>query len=421
MRLADLLADSTLEELARLAHEHAKVEEQMSRPQLLAAIESVLRSYRFLQEFLLNRQPPAFSMMVLLLEAPEFAIPTAEFRNLVLAETGRICDAMDSGALLARDEQLRVYRRALYQARSNDMQIDSSESAILGVLRQELGITQTEHCLIEHHRELREYWRQDGAFAREVLAFRSAGLLFSKDERTILPEDLAPVIRQVLGVDMPRDATRRLLQQLTGQELRDALQRVGAPSSGSKDERINRLVEHMAQPRVLLREISLETLRSICREIGAAVAGSKECLVERIVGHMVAGRDLVAEPEPPAPPVLEQRSLSESRFALLFEQLKGHQMAGILGEFDLRRWGIKEMQVKTLWESHRAEKTLLECLSNPELDAILRRIDLKVGGSKSERTDRLIEFFGSIDESAFRAAREAGTQQFAAGPNIAGA
>src|SRR5664279_6410770 len=50
MRLADLLGDSTLEDLERLAREHAKIEEQLSRPQLLATIESVLRSYRFLQE-----------------------------------------------------------------------------------------------------------------------------------------------------------------------------------------------------------------------------------------------------------------------------------------------------------------------------------------------------------------------------------
>ena len=404
MRLADLLGSSTLEDLECLAREHAKIEEQLSRPQLLATIESVLRSYRFLQEFLLNRQPPTFAMMVLLLDAPEFALPTAEFRDLVLDETTRICDAIDSEALLTRDDQLRVYRRVLYQARGNDMQIDSSESAILGVLRQELKVTQVEHCLIEHHADLREFWRQDGAFEREILTLRSAGLVFAEDQRTLLPEDLAPVIRQVLGIDMARDAARRLLQQLSGQDLRDALMAIGAQSSGSKDERIERLVAHMAQPRVILRGVGLDTLRAICREIGAAVAGSKDSLVDRIVGHMAAGRDLIGEPEP-APPPAEPRRLSEARFGLLFEQLRGHQMAGILGEFDLRRWGTKEMQVSTLWESHRSESTLLGCLSNPELDVILRRVALRTGGSKSERTERLIEYFASLDEVAFRAAQ----------------
>jgi hypothetical protein len=407
MRVADLLAESTAEDLERLAHEHAKTEEQMARPQLLVTIEGVLRSYRFLQEFLINRQPPTFAIMVLLLDAPDFALPTSSLRELVLIETARICDALDARLLLERDDQLRVYRRVLYQARSNDKQIDSSEAAILGVLRQELDIAQVEHCLIEHHADLREFWRQDGAFVREIHELRSAGLVFAKNELTLLPEDLAPVVRQVLGIDMARGAARRLFSRLSGQELHGALQAIRAPVSGSKEDRIERLVAHMTQPRAVLRETGLDSLRTICRDIGAAVAGTKEELVDRIVGHVAAGRDMAGEPAPPpAPPPIEPRRLSETRFALLFEQLRGHQLAGILAEFDLRRrWGTKGLQVRTLWDAHRSESTLLACLSNQELDTVLRRLDLKTGGSKADRTDRLIEHFALVDEIAFRAAQ----------------
>lgn len=413
MRLADLLADSSLEDLERLAHEHARTEDPLPLPQLLATIEGVLRSYRFLQEFLVNRQPPTFAIMTLLLDAPDFALPTLEFRDLVLGETTRICDAIDSGDLLKRDDQLRVYRRALYQARSNDLQIDSSESAILGVLRQELDVAQVEHCLIEHHADLREFWRQDGGFVRELHALRSAGLVFVKDGRTLLPEDLAPVFRQVLGIDMARPAARRLFQHLSGHDLHAALQAIGAASSGSKEERIERLVAHMVQPRVVLRRLGLDTLRTICRDIGAAVSGAKEDLVERIVGHIGVGRDLVAEPEPPPPPPVEPRRLSEERFSLLFAQLRGQVLAGILGELNLRRWGTKDLQVRTLWDANRSETTLLACLSNPELDVILRRVDLKTGGSKSDRIERLIEHFASLDEVAFRVAHSAATDSYA--------
>src|SRR5258708_7488242 len=109
------------EDLERLAHEHARADEPTPPSQLLGTIEGVLRSHRFLQEFLLNRQPPAFAIVTLLLDAPEFALPTSGFRDLVLRETGRLCDAIDSREILARDDQLRVYRRTLYQARSNDL------------------------------------------------------------------------------------------------------------------------------------------------------------------------------------------------------------------------------------------------------------------------------------------------------------
>ena len=87
MRLADLLAETSLDDLERLAHEHARADDDLARPQLLATIEGVLRSHRFLQDFLLNRQPPTFAVVMLLLDAPEYALPMAGFREAVLAET----------------------------------------------------------------------------------------------------------------------------------------------------------------------------------------------------------------------------------------------------------------------------------------------------------------------------------------------
>src|SRR4051812_12368643 len=107
MILADLLAEIELEDLERLAHEHARADEQLSRPQLLGTIEGVLRSHRFLQEFLQNRLPPTFAIVTLLLDAEDFSLPTSGFRDLVLKETARLCDAIDAREILARDDQLR--------------------------------------------------------------------------------------------------------------------------------------------------------------------------------------------------------------------------------------------------------------------------------------------------------------------------
>lgn len=396
MRLADLLEESETEELERLAHEHARADEQLSRAQLLSTIEGVLRSHRFLQELLLNLQPPTFAVMTLLLDAPGFSLPTTGFRELVLQETSRLCAALDAREILARDDQLRVYRRVLYQARSNDALIDSSEGAILGVLRQELEITQVEHFLIEHHADLREFWRQDGAFVRELHALRSAGLVFVRDGNTLVPEDLAVAIRNVLGIDMSSTAARRLYERLSNQDLYEALAHIQAPTTGSKDERISRLISHMAQPRIVLRirAIGLEKLRDICRDIGAAVSGVKDELVARIIAHVAAGRDLSREPEPP-PPVVETRELNHTQFSALFSQLRGLDLAAILGEFDLRRWGTKETQIETLWDAHRSEPTLLNALSSADIESLLRKLELRAAGSKSERIRRVIDHFAT--------------------------
>ncbi len=421
MKLADLLVNSGIEDLQKLAHEHARSDDNLPRPQLLATIEGVLKSYRFLHDFLLNRQPPTFAILMLLLDEPGFALPTTGFRDRVEAETERISKAIDLGELLKRDGQLRVYRRVLYQARSNDMQIDASESAILGVLRQELEISPVEHFIIEHHADLREFWGR-GGFAREFHALRSAGLVFVREDPTVvaeahvdrrcvlLPEDLVPMLRQVLGIDMSRPAIRRLFQRLSNQDLHAALQASGAALSGSKEERIERLLAHMVQPRTVLRGLGIEMLRGLCRDIGATVGGLKEDLVQRIVVHLSAGRDIVGEPDPTPPAPTEPRRLSEARFGLLFGQIRGIVLGAILGEFGLRRWGTKEAQVGTLWEAHRSEITLLGVLSNAELDVVLRRISLKTGGSKADRINRLIEHFESLDDAAVNAAQSVATQ-----------
>jgi len=47
MKLAELLAEASIEDLERLAHDHARTDESLSRGQLLGTIESVLRSHRF--------------------------------------------------------------------------------------------------------------------------------------------------------------------------------------------------------------------------------------------------------------------------------------------------------------------------------------------------------------------------------------
>lgn len=404
MRLADLLAETSIEDLERLAHEHARADEDLSRPQLLGTIEGVLRSHRFLQEFLMNRQPPTFALITLLLDAPAYALPTSGFREAVMAETDRLCAGIDSRQILARDDQLRVYRKVLYQARANDMLIDGSEAAMLGVLRQELDIPQVDHFLIEHHADLREFWKQDQAFVRELHALRSAGLVYVREGKTFLPEDLVQVIRNVLGVDMSATSARRLYGYLSNHELHEALAAIDAPTSGSKDERTERLVAHMTQPRAILRlrAVGLDRLREVCRAIGANVSGAKDDLVDRIVAHVAAGRDIRKEPEPP-PPIQEPRRLDEERFALLFSRLRGYELVAVLGQFELRRSGSKEAQVRALWDAHRSEETLLGALSSADLEGLLRRLDLKTSGSKVDRMHRLVEHFENASPESLRA------------------
>jgi hypothetical protein len=228
MRLAPLLAALSDEDLERLAVEHVRTDERLPRPQLCNFLEGALRSYRFVSDFIINRQPPTFAVLTLLLDAPGYRLPKDGFRATVMAETRRLADLIDSGDLLARDRQLHLYRRALYEARRNDLDLNSSEAALLALLRRESGIAQVEHFLIEHHEDLREFWDKEDAFEHEKKALRSAGLLFIAEGQVVIPEELALAIRQTLGIDMPTDSARRLFGYLGNGELASALQVAGS-------------------------------------------------------------------------------------------------------------------------------------------------------------------------------------------------
>jgi hypothetical protein len=396
MKLADLLGTLENEELERLAHEHVRSDDHLSRPAMLNVIEGVLRSYRFIQDFLGNRQPPSFSILLLLLDAPECALPTAGFRDAVMSHTQQLAESVSTGEIVGRGDQLRLYRCVLREARRNDLVLDSSESAILGVLRRELGIAQVEHYLVEHHRDFHEFWKKDHAFIHEINALRSGGIVFARDGMTMLAEDTAALVRQVLGMEMPRPNARRLFSRLTGQDLYEALARIDAKTSGSKDERVERVLQHMVQPSTVLRQLDLGTLKDLCRDANANVSGSKDEVIDRLVRQFATGADQRAEEAPP-PPISEPRALDEGRFTRLFENLRGAVLGDILCGFpELRQSGSKEVRVATLWAAQRSEETLLGMLTNRDLEGVLVRLGLKTSGSKGERIARIVDHFRSV-------------------------
>lgn len=402
MRLAPLLASLSDHDLERLALEHVRTDEKLPRPQLCNFLEGALRSYRFVNDFITNRQPPTFAMLTLLLDAPGYQQQKDGFEGRVMAETRRLAELVDAEEIVARDDQLQLYRRALAEARRNDLDVNGSEAALLSLLRRETGIAQVEHFLIEHHRELRQFWEGDSCFGHEENALRSAGLLFVRDGCLVLPEDLVPAISQTLGIDMPVDAARRLLGYLSNAELATVLEAAGSRTSGTKEVRLERILLERIQPRVVLRSVGLGTLREICRATEASVGGNKDDLIERIVEHFAQRRDQRVE-EPVEPPKQEPRQLDESRFRTLFSALTHQELSDILRRFpELRQSGTKEARIDTLWESHLAEQTLLGELMNRQLEDVLHRLGLRLSGSKGERVSRLLDHFGEtrLEEEA---------------------
>jgi hypothetical protein len=399
MRLAALLADQSDADLQRLAIEHVRTDEKLARPQLCNFLESALRSFSFVSSFIVNRQPPAFSILTSLLENPGYERSVIGFKETVMNDTAQLVNLIERDELLARDRQLHLYRRSLYEARRNDLDVNASEAALLAVLRREQRISQVEHFLIEHHKDFHEFWNRDGSFAQEINALRYAGIIFLVNDRVLIPEEVAPAVWQTLGLDMPSESVRRLLGYLSNSELVDVLETAGARVSGTKEQRLERIILERIQPHVALQAVGLQTLKEICRSTEAPSTGNKDELIERIIEHFAQGRDQ-REPEPIEVRMPEVRRLQGAQFETLFGALQHQELSDILRrQSELRQTGTKETRIRTLWEAQLSEETLLSKLTGRQLEEILQRLGLRISGAKNARIDRIISHFGQLTPS----------------------
>jgi hypothetical protein len=396
MRLAALLAEQSDVDLQRLAIEHVRTDEKLGRPQLCNFLEGALRSFSFVSSFIVNRQPPTFAILTLLLESQGYERPVIGFKEAVVHETERLVDLIERAELLARDSQIRLYRRSLYEARRNDLDVNASEAALLAVIRREQKISQVEHFLIEHHKDFHEFWNREGSFAQEVNALRYAGIIFLVNDRVMIPEEVAPAVWQTLGLDMPIESARRLFGYLSNSELADVLEAAGARVSGTKEQRLERLVMERIQPHVALHMVGLQTLKEICRATEASTSGNKDELITRIIGHFAQGRDQI-EPDTVVVRIPESRKLQREQFETLFGALQHQELSDILRQqSELRQTGTKEMRIHTLWDAHLSEKTLLSELTNRQLEEILQRLGLKISGAKNARIERIVMHFEEV-------------------------
>jgi hypothetical protein len=86
--------------------------------------------------------------------------------------------------------------------------------------------------------------------------------------------------------EMEPDVYSKILGSLTGQQLYDILHQNSLMTSGSKDEKIKRILEFYKSERSILNYLRKEDLSQICRKLTLTVSGSKQELVDRIIDYV---------------------------------------------------------------------------------------------------------------------------------------
>lgn len=399
MRLLELLHGLDPDNLERLSEAHLGYFEDSARPRLCLDLESELKGPKHVRDTIFNLRPPGFRVLVEMLETPGYSVSLQGLKERSMEATRALSEAVTAGAVAAKDG-VDLYRRVLAEAWRSDLALDGSELALLRVLRQELKIRTVEHFLVEHHRDMGPFWDTDHAFLDAMTGLRSGGLAFAVEGSLVLPEDLAPMVRQVLGLEATRAACHRLFDRVNGSVLGGVAQELGLRASGSKEERVNRLLDNYVQPSEVLERLPGTDLRDMCRALDLPVSGSKDEVVERLRKTFATDADIKRAEAPPPPPPPEARVLTRERFESLLRSLRAGELSDVLDGIGSRRvTGVKERLIQLILESPFSEHTLLSELGAKQLDATLARLGLRVGGSKRDRIDRLTLFFAEASDA----------------------
>lgn len=396
MELREILSQYSDEAIERLARD--KVDEisaiRLPRSVLEQEVRNALVSFSYVAETLAGSHPPTFAFIKLIMEAPEYKVSADGFRELVMERTDAATRWVTGGDGLPSGKDYALYRSMLLAAWREGGGIDPSEANLLEVLRTELGLTMREHLMLEHHPDVRPIWDSPKAYehARNHLLVR--GLVLTLGDQYAIADEVRLQVRRYWEMELHDREYRRLLGILTGADLRIVLESAGLQLSGSKDERIERIVAGLVPPSFSLGTLSIVALKDLSRNLGLQVSMAKNDLIQQLVDHFDQSRDLSCE-EGRSGRVDEHfdegRKSSVEHLRKLLAGLSGNHLYEILTGLGLPRSGSKEDRIERLIGCGSSEAAMLSQLRRGDLIGVCRKFGLPVSGLKEEIVQRLIE------------------------------
>lgn len=398
MTLNDLLGDLTDESLEQLATDKTDRTSglHLPRPAVEKDISAALGSFSYVADVLAASRPPTYAFLKLLMESVNGTMPVEGFAEAVNARTDATTEWVTAGEDLPPDRDYKLYRDMLAAAWQSEAHVDQSEARLLAALRDALGLTMREHLLLEHHAEVRPAWDAAEAYENARNHLLARGLVLLINEQYVLPDEVRVQVRRYWGMELHDADYRRLLEELTGEDLRLILEKAGLRLSGSKSARIDRVVEGLVAPSFALDCLHIDQLRDLSRERRLPVALAKVELIVQLINYFDRpdGRDEAgAGAGTSAMPRMHgsvERELPDDAFQRLFMKFSGHDLYEMLGAAQLPRAGAKAERVERLLTSGFDERWLMRGLRGRELRRVCEKLGLKTSGPKDELIDRLL-------------------------------
>lgn len=121
------------------------------------------------------------------------------------------------------------------------------------------------------------------------------------------PEPIVPPKPEVREMD--QELYARILLNLTGQQLYDILSQSNLMTSGSKEEKIKRIVDSYLSERSAFHHLRKDDIAQLCRKFSLQISGSKQELIDRLLDYVPPVIPIARESEMPfhATPTSEAR------------------------------------------------------------------------------------------------------------------
>ncbi len=327
MKFDDAVATITrTQDLRRIASAHVIDHRQLSNEDLREALIKVKPQYTHEETIQVNLEKAFFKeeslrlrvlcrllLVDVLLDQYDFQSPWEQTNTMVMAREQAIVNKSNEITLedlgcadrnSTRYKNLELYSFVLRVAWDHNDTKSPDEVNLLRKLRDRLGITESDHRLIEA--KLGMYPQPDNAIhnreeindARRFL--QGLGLLFAvRDESNVdidlIPEEIAVVLRRILGLELREDSYRSLMNyRLLRRKaiLTDVLSKVGVEFSryDTVEALVDRIISYVppskaiasASPRYGLNK---EQLSAWCKELNQNTSGNIDDLNRRIILH----------------------------------------------------------------------------------------------------------------------------------------
>ena len=396
MKLAEILEKYSNSAIDQIAAD--KVDEsanlRLPRNIIIQEICSALNSLSYISSVLEPTRSPTYAFIKLLLDSPEHKMPIEGFQEKVMETTKKMTERAKSGKGLSTGKNYQLYINILKNAWESDQEIDHSEAMLLEALRNELGIWKREHLLLEHHPEVRELWDYPGAYVSSRNKLLVTGIVMTYENHYVIADEITYQIRKSWGIDLEQFSYNRLLKALKNEHLHKFLQQTGLQVSGTKEERIERIINALIPPTEILDSLHVEDLRDFCGQNNIQKSGTKAEVISNIIDIYDRGLDMIKEekekPQTYLPEVPEERKLTNEELKRLLFNLTSDQLYDVLSKSFLKTSGNKEEKVIRLLDSPWSETTMLNCLRKVDLGGICKRLNVSNTGVKQELIDRII-------------------------------